>query len=118
MILTEIKNLKNEFAHQIIELHQQLLKRNENKISKNLLRFGTACIIEQSLINTRNKRKINRNLKACIKEIEITIYWLQLLKKAEYITFTEYSELFLKAKSIIALLKKAISYKSAKELTY
>lgn len=94
------------FAVRIVKLYQYLCEnKNEFVLSKQLLRSGTsvgAMIREAEHAETKNDFK--HKLAIAQKEINETIYWLELLKKTAYLTNEEFDSINADATEIIKLL--------------
>src|SRR5690554_8008522 len=103
-----------QFAIRIVRLYQFLVTdKKEFVISKQLLRSGTcvgAMVREAEYAET--KKDFIHKMAIAQKEINESIYWLELLKETEYISLTELESLNSDATEIIKLITTII--KSAK----
>lgn len=105
-----VKNKSFVFAVRIVKLYQYLCEnKKEFVLSKQLLRSGTsvgAMIREAEHAETKNDFK--HKLAIAQKEINETIYWLELLKETVYLTNEEFDSINADATEIIKLLTTII----------
>jgi four helix bundle protein len=98
------------FAVKIIRLYKYVKeKHSEGVLSKQLLRSGTsigAMIREAEYAETT--RDFVHKLSLSLKEINESIYWLQLLKAANYIDQEIFEPLYNDALEILKLLTASI----------
>ncbi len=105
-----LKDKSKLFAIKIIELYKDLSERQrEYVLSKQLLRSGTSvgAMVREAEYGQTKKDFIHK-LSIAQKEINESIYWLELLFESDYIsqsTFVEYSE---NAIEILKLLTSSI----------
>jgi len=105
-----VKNKSFTFAVRIVKLYQYLCEnKREFVLSKQLLRSGTsvgAMIREAEHAETKNDFK--HKLAIAQKEINETIYWLELLKETAYLNNEEFDSINADATEIIKLLTTII----------
>jgi four helix bundle protein len=105
-----VKNKSFAFAVRIVKLYQYLCEnKKELVLSKQLLRSGTsvgAMIREAEHAETKNDFK--HKMAIAQKEINETIYWLELLKETDYLTHEQYESINNDAVEIIKLLTTII----------
>ena len=105
-----VKNKSFTFAVRIVKLYQYLCEnKREFVLSKQLLRSGTsvgAMIREAEHAETKNDFK--HKLAIAQKEINETIYWLELLKETAYLNHEEFISINEDATEIIKLLTTII----------
>ena len=105
-----IKKLSFNFAVRVVNLNKYLsLHKNEFVLSKQLLRSGTsvgAMIWEAE--HAESKFDFKHKMSIAQKEINETIYWLELLKETEYLTNDEFQSLEKDAVEIIKLITAII----------
>jgi four helix bundle protein len=105
-----VKNKSFTFAVRIVKLYQYLCEnKREFVLSKQLLRSGTsvgAMIREAEHAETKNDFK--HKLAIAQKEINETIYWLELLKETAYLNDQEFISINEDATEIIKLLTTII----------
>jgi four helix bundle protein len=105
-----VKNKSFTFAVRIVKLYQYLCEnKREFVLSKQLLRSGTsvgAMIREAEHAETKNDFK--HKLAIAQKEINETIYWLELLKETAYLNDEEFISINEDATEIIKLLTTII----------
>lgn len=85
-----IKNKSFNFALEIIDLSQKLVKQNEFVISRQLLKSGTSigANIEEAGA-AQSKRDFISKMSIASKEARETKYWLRLLKHSDLLNFDE-----------------------------
>lgn len=98
------------FAVRIVKLYQYLCEqKKEFVLSKQLLRSGTsvgAMVREAEHAETKNDFK--HKMAIAQKEINETIYWLELLKATEFITKDYFDSIHADAVEIIKLITSII----------
>lgn len=101
-----VKNKSFLFAIRIVRLYQYLCEqKKEFVLSKQLLRSGTsvgAMIREAEHAETKNDFK--HKMAIAQKEINETIYWIELLKETDYLTPEQFESINIDAIEIIKLL--------------
>ncbi len=105
-----IKTKSFIFAIRIVKLYQYLCEtKKEFVLSKQLLRSGTAVgalIREAEHAESRNDFK--HKMSIAQKEINENIYWLELLKETDYLTYEQFQSINDDAVEIIKLLTSII----------
>lgn len=104
-----IKDKSFSFAIQIIQLNNELVKKKEYVLSKQLIRSGTAigALIRESE-HAQSKADFINKLSIALKEANETLYWLELLVKSDFILEKDYLELYSKNEELIKLLVSII----------
>jgi len=109
-----VKNKSYSFAVRVVKLYQYLCEvKKEFVLSKQLLRSGTsvgAMVREAEHAETKNDFKHKMGIAQ--KEINETLYWLELLKDTDYLTTEQFESINKDALEIIRLLTSIL--KSAK----
>ncbi len=105
-----VKEKSFAFAVRIVKLYQHLSeKKKEFVLSKQILRSGTsvgAMVREAEHAETKNDFK--HKMAIAQKEINETIYWLELLKETKYLTQTEFESINSNATELIKLITTII----------
>ncbi len=105
-----VKNKSFGFAVRIVRLYQYMCEqKKEFVLSKQLLRSGTsvgAMVREAEHAETKNDFK--HKLAIAQKEINETIYWLELLKETDYLTLEQFESINIDAVEIIKLITAII----------
>ncbi|MFN7748536.1 MAG: four helix bundle protein [Cyclobacteriaceae bacterium] len=103
-----------EFAIRVVKLSKGLAEeRKEFIMSKQLLRSGTSVgAMVREAEHAESKNDFIHKLGIAQKEINETIYWLELLRATDYLEETEFQEVHVKAVEVIKLITAII--KSAK----
>src|ERR1017187_1629922 len=98
------------FAIRIVNLYKFLqLKKKEYVISKQILKSGTsvgACVRESE--NAESRSDFKHKLSIAQKEINETIYWLELLIATNYIEKEQFESLNKNAVQIMKLLTRIL----------
>ena len=98
------------FAVRVVKLCKFLCEsKNEFVLSKQLLRSGTsvgAMVREAEHAETKNDFK--HKMRIAQKEINETIYWLELLKETDYLTQEQFESINIDAIEIIKLITSII----------
>jgi four helix bundle protein len=109
-----VKNKSFAFAVRVVRLYQFLCEqKKEFVLSKQLLRSGTsvgAMVREAEHAETKNDFKHKMGIAQ--KEINETIYWLELLNETNYLTKDQFESMNTDAVEIIKLITAIL--KSAK----
>lgn len=102
------------FAVRIVKLYQYLCEQKKEFIlSKQLLRSGTSVgAMVREAEHGESKNDFKHKMAIAQKEINETIYWLELLKETEYLTEEQFESMNADAVEIIKLITAII--KSAK----
>lgn len=108
------------FAIRIVNLYKHLTsEKNEIVLSKQLLRCGTSigANIDESRNGLSDKDFLN-NLSICYKEARESIYWLKLLYKTNYFSYSVFESLLNDAEEICNILDKTqIAIKSSNAIS-
>ncbi len=105
-----IKNKSFELAIRIVKLYQYLcIDKKEFVMSKQLLRSGTSvgAMVRESE-HSESKADFVHKLAIAQKEINETIYWLELLKATDYLTQEQFDSINKDAVEIIKLITSII----------
>ena len=105
-----VKEKSLDFAVRIVKLCRYLSSNKKEFImSKQLLRSGTSvgAMIRESE-HAESKADFIHKLAIAQKESNETLYWLELLKKTNYLDKSEYESINSDATEIIKLLTKII----------
>ena len=106
-----IYTLSKKFALRIIRLYLFLSdERNEYVMSKQIYRCGTSigANIAESRFGQSDADHISK-LSIALKEASETLYWLELLYEAEYVTTKQFDSLYNDAKIIVGTLVNIIN---------
>ncbi len=105
-----IKNKSFAFAIRILKLYQFLCEvKKEFILSKQLLRSGTAVgALIREAEHAESKTDFKHKMSIAQKEINETIYWLELLKETGYLTEEQFQSINNDAVEIIKLLTSII----------
>jgi len=105
-----IKNKSFAFAIRIVKLYQFLCEaKKEFVLSKQLLRSGTAVgALIREAEHAESKTDFKHKMSIAQKEINETIYWLELLKETGYLTDEQFQSINNDAVEIIKLLTSII----------
>ena len=106
-----IYTLSKKFALRIIRLYLFLRdERNEYVMSKQIYRCGTSigANIAESRFGQSDADHISK-LSIALKEASETLYWLELLYEAEYVTTKQFDSLYNDAKIIVGTLVNIIN---------
>jgi len=105
-----VKQKSFAFAIRIVKLYQYLCEqRKEFVLSRQLLRSGTsvgAMIREAEHAETKNDFK--HKMAIAQKEINETLYWIELLKETEYLSKDQFDSINTDATEIMKLLTAII----------
>jgi four helix bundle protein len=105
-----LKNKSFGFAIRIVNLYKYLCdEKREFVLSKQVLRSGTsvgAMICEAE--HSESKQDFVHKLAIAQKEINETLYWLELLKETKYISIQEFESINTDAIEIIKLITTSI----------
>jgi four helix bundle protein len=90
-----IKNKSFAFAVRIVRLNQYLCdSKKEFVLSKQLLRCGTSvAAMVREAEHAETKADFKHKMGIAQKEINETIYWLELLKATDYLTTEQFDEI-------------------------
>lgn len=101
-----VKDKSFGFAIRIVRLYQFLVAhKKEFVLSKQLLRSGTSVgAMVREAEHAETKKDFVHKMAIAQKEINESIYWLELLKETDYLTEVEFESLNLDAIEIIKLI--------------
>jgi four helix bundle protein len=110
-----LKQKSFKFAVRIVNLYKHLYdKKREFVLSKQVLRSGTSVgAMVREAEHSESKADFVHKMAIAQKEINETLYWLELLSETEYITTTEFESINTDAVEIIKMLTSSI--KTAKQ---
>ncbi len=98
-----------DFALEIIIAYKELVNNREYILSKQLLRSGTSVGANiREAQNAESKKDFIHKLSISQKECDETIYWLDLLNGAEFISDSSCKKLKNTAEEILKILKSII----------
>ncbi|MCH8555964.1 MAG: four helix bundle protein [Schleiferiaceae bacterium] len=105
-----LKNKSFAFALDCVRLYKLLSdEKREFVMSKQLLRSATSVGANiREAQNAESKMDFVHKLAIAQKECDESIYWLELLKAAEYISPEQFKNIESQAGSILKMLKSAI----------
>ncbi len=105
-----IKNKSFAFAIRVVKLYQFLCEtKKEFVLSKQLLRSGTAVgALIREAEHAESKADFKHKMAIAQKEINESIYWLELLKETDYLTIEQFQSINTDAVEIIKLLTSII----------
>ncbi|MBX2932572.1 MAG: four helix bundle protein [Chitinophagaceae bacterium] len=105
-----VKKKSFVFAVRIVKLYKYLCEeKKEFVLAKQLLRSGTsvgAMICEAEHAETKNDFK--HKIAIAQKEINETLYWLELLQETDYLSKEQFESIYQDATEIIKLLTAII----------
>ena len=101
-----IRNKSFDFALKIVKLSQFLSsEKKEFVLSKQVLRSGTSVgAMVREAEHAETKKDFIHKMAIAQKEINETIYWLELLKETDYITEEKFKNLSDDAVEIIKII--------------
>lgn len=105
-----IKDKSYSLALRIVKLYQYLsTEKREFVLSKQLLRSGTSVgAMVREAEHAESKADFIHKLSIGLKEVNESLYWLELLKDSEYISNIEYNSLNEDATEVLKLLVSII----------
>jgi four helix bundle protein len=112
---SNIRNKSFAFAIRIVKLYQYLCEqKKEFVLSKQLLRSGTSvgAMVRESE-HAETKKDFVHKMAIAQKEINETIYWLELLAATDYLATKEFESINADAVELIKILTTII--KNAKQ---
>ncbi len=109
-----VKNKSFTFAIRVVKLYQFLVEnKKEYVLSKQLLRSGTSVgAMVREAEHAESKADFKHKMAIAQKEINESIYWLELLKETDYLSNEQFESINNDAIEIIKLITSII--KSAK----
>lgn len=106
----KLSNASMDFAIEIINLVKELKEKRESIISNQIGRSGTSIGANiREAHYAHGMADFIAKLQIALKEANETGYWLELLRKTEYIDEVLYAKLESKCKSIRAMLVSSIN---------
>lgn len=105
-----IKNKSFAFAIRVVKLYQFLCEtKKEFILSKQLLRSGTAVgALVREAEHAESKSDFKHKMSIAQKEINESLYWLELLKETSYLTNEQFQSINADAVEIIKLLTSIV----------
>lgn len=105
-----VKNKSFGFAVRIVKLYQYSCEqKKEFVLSKQLLRSGTSVgAMVREAEHAESKTDFKHKMAIAQKEINETIYWLELLRETEYLTSEQFESINADAIEIIKLITSII----------
>src|SRR5690606_3878175 len=105
-----IKNKSFAFAIRVVKLYQFLCEtKKEFVLSKQLLRSGTAVgALVREAEHAESKSDFKHKMSIAQKEINESLYWLELLKETSYLTNEQFQSINADAVEIIKLLTSIV----------
>ncbi len=105
-----IKSKSFAFAIRIVKMYQFLTEQKKEYIlSKQLLRSGTSVgAMVREAEHSESKKDFAHKMAIAQKEINETIYWLELLNETEYIDMKQFESINKDAVEIIKLITSII----------
>jgi four helix bundle protein len=111
-----LKEKSLKFAIRVVNLYKYLCEdKKEYVLSKQVLRSGTssgAMIYEAE--HSESKADFVHKMAIAQKEINETLYWLELLKATEYISTNEFESINIDAIEIFKLITSSIKTAKSK----
>lgn len=113
-----VKKKSFAFAVRVVKLYQYLCEqKKEYVLSKQLLRSGTSVgAMVREAEHAESKADFKHKLGIAQKEINESIYWLELLNETDYLTKEQFEQINNDAVEIIKLITAIL--KSAKEIKH
>jgi four helix bundle protein len=119
--MTKQNNLKDksfQFALQTIQLCQSLYDKKEFILSKQLIRSGTSVGAQiREAEYAQSDADFIHKLSIAQKEINESIYWLELLQKSDWISVEDFNPIHFKGIEILKILISIIKKLKSKRLT-
>ncbi len=105
-----VKDKSFRFAVRIVRLYQYLCdEKKEFVLSKQLLRCGTSVgAMVREAEHAETKADFKHKMSIAQKEINETLYWLELLKETGYLTLEQFKSIHKDAVEIIKLITSII----------
>lgn len=105
-----VKNKSFEFAIRVVKLYQFLCdQQKEFVLSKQLLRSGTSVgAMVREVEHAETKKDFIHKMAIAQKEINETMYWLELLHKTQYLNNEHFESVNNDALEIIKLITSII----------
>lgn len=105
-----VKNKSFAFAIKVVKLYQFLCSdKKEFVLSKQLLRSGTSVgAMVREAEHAESKADFKHKMGIAQKEINESIYWLELLKETDYLSLEQFENIHADAIEIIKLITSII----------
>ena len=105
-----VKDKSFAFAVRVVKLYQFLIvNKKEYILSKQLLRSGTSVgAMVREAEHAESKADFKHKMAIAQKEINETIYWIELLKETNYLSNEQFESINVDAIEIIKLLTSII----------
>lgn len=105
-----IKEKSFNFAVRVVKLYKYLVwEKNEYVLSKQLLRSGTSVwAMTREAEHSESKSDFIHKMAIAQKEINESIYWLELLKETEYLNQKQFEDINNDAIEIIKIITTII----------
>lgn len=105
-----VRDKSFKFSVRVVKLYQYLqAEKKEFILSKQLLRSGTSVgAMVREAEHAETKADFKHKMGIAQKEINETIYWLELLKETDYLTSEQFESICLDATEIIKLITSII----------
>ena len=99
-----------DFAVRVVNLYKLLTsERKEFVMSKQVLRCGTSVGANtREAVNAQSTPDFIHKFSICQKECDEAMYWLELLKKTEFISEAEFNSIYADADEIFKILTRII----------
>lgn len=111
---SNIRNKRFAFAVRVVKLYQYLAEKKEFVLSKQLLRSGTSVgAMVREAEHAESKADFVHKMAIAQKEINETIYWLELLAATKYLSKQEFESINNDAVELLKILTTII--KNAKQ---
>lgn len=107
---SNVRNKSFAFSIRVVKLYQYLcIEKKEFVLSKQLLRSGTSVgAMIREAEQAESKADFIHKLSIGLKEINETIYWLELLKETDYLTIQQFESIEADAVEIIKIITTII----------
>jgi four helix bundle protein len=102
----EVFSLSKHFSLRVIKLYKYLTaEHHEYTLSKQVLKSGTSigANISEALV-AQSKADFTAKMQIALKECSETLYWLELLQNADYISEKSYLSISADCRSLFHLL--------------
>ena len=115
-----LKTKSFKFAVRTVNLYKYLCEdKKEFVLSKQILKSGTSVgAMVREAEHSESKADFVHKLAIAQKEINETLYWLELLKVTEYISDKEFESINTDAVEIIKIITSSIKTAKSKLTTY
>ncbi len=114
-----LKTKSLEFAVRIVNLYKYLCTdKTEFVLSKQILRSGTSVgAMIREAEHSESKADFIHKLAIAQKEMNETIYWLEVMQKTKYISLQEFDSIHTEAVEIIKIITSSIKTAKSKLTT-